>query len=163
MELKYQGARFRSKRNVRRFCKSRKKNGAAHGSSGAGGAENTPSRRKSFRPSDTAASSNGRKRVDDIVRCFQKISQYLVKGKATTKRVFRTCMYQSDAFLSRIYAANGMIRENFSIARRDVSASLFWPFAFRLAVRRRSKSGGEVRRELISLSTIDAPSRGTRG
>jgi len=40
--------------------------------------ENTPSRRKSFRLDDTAASSNGRKRGDDIVRYFQEISLCLV-------------------------------------------------------------------------------------
>lgn len=40
--------------------------------------ENASSGKKSFRLDDTAASSNNRKRGDDIVHCFQEISPYLM-------------------------------------------------------------------------------------
>lgn len=79
--LKYQGARFARKWNVRRFSGLRRGRTGGERRGGGRGSENAPSRRKSFRLDDTAASSNGRKRGDDIVRCFQEISLYsVVKG-----------------------------------------------------------------------------------
>lgn len=56
-ELKYQGARFARKWNVRRFSGLRREERVAGGGTRK---ENASSRRKSFRLDDTVASSNGR-------------------------------------------------------------------------------------------------------
>lgn len=84
--------------------------------------ENAPSRRKSFRLDDTAASSNGRKRGDDIVRCFQEISSHLVV-KGNRRGCLVRALYAATVSL-RIYSA--MQLDNFLVLPR--ATSRFWLF-----------------------------------
>lgn len=109
-ELKYQGARFARKWNVRRFSGLRRKNERR-----AAKRKRAPSRGKSFRLDDTAASSNGRKRGDGIVHCFQEISLYLVvKGNEDGAPYVATLR----RFLLRIYSAINRAISWFCLSRR---------------------------------------------
>lgn len=115
-------ARFARKRNVCRFSGLRKR-----GERRVVREENASSGKKSFRLDDTAASSNNRKRGDDIVHCFQEISPYLMaKGIKATKRVFRTCVHAARLPLSADlfkYKIREEIREFFGDgARRQCPA-----------------------------------------
>lgn len=99
-ELKYQSSRFARKRNIRRFSRLRKEDRKVW----VGRGENAPSRRKSFRLDDKTASSNSRKRGDDIVHCFQEIFLCsVVKDKNATMRVFYIihCGVSSCEFFQR--------------------------------------------------------------
>lgn len=118
--------------------------------------ENAPSRRKSFRLDDTAASSNGRKRGDDIVRCFQEISLHLVvKGNKEGVPYVRCTLRR---FLLRICSAMYRATSWFCLTRRP-DFWHFWSSDDDLTKIEEQKGPG-----LISLSTtIDAYSRDTRG
>lgn len=84
-ELKYRGARFAVNGTFADFPDYERGDGGDNGDRGRG--ENAPSRRKSFRLDDKAASSNSRKRGDDIVHHFQATSLCsMAKDKNASKR-----------------------------------------------------------------------------